>query len=636
MKTSLFSRTPLAVAVLAACTTTCSVAAAAFDITAASHASFSPIAVVAFGGHAGAAPDGVMAAVATAPAVLPADVRDLDPSLSTHMLATLNSSALPLAPDEALTFDRLFNQGSPVLLHMDDQSPEGVLQVSQLFGIAPSTSDVIVRKQSHAVEVFTSSGDDAANPKALLHALANTEHVFTEEADDPDPGRSLPGRFFNFNLVDPRGALSGGISIHVVRSKTASADFKIVTITTVANIAPRGVGVMENPRPRPPYPWLRWTTWLPVKYHLSHVLKAFGAEAVYVAHFPHSDGRTEFTQTDTETRGFSIGARTGAEISQSGKPDEILAAKLPFELTAGYEHTWQSNLTMQFKDYSLEAVPSSPSVTWNAMLSPKLGEVFYIKRGTTRPIEDRVTPMMRSATFQTMSQWKLPGEYKQPASVFVLAGYDLRRWDWHELGGGVKSSTVKGAAIQTFLIDMGSPHLSAETTVQIRSAAGSGACLRDNAGVADLAPCLATDRRQLWGLDAASRYVNRASGLCLTARPATRSVVTESCANVTNEKQWQWRGDRLHALSNHTKYRLYVAGGQVHLSFPGQLPDFPANFSHPALEPWTNYPAAPRQGIDLVVGSAGTRPLDVGREYAGFRAVSDDQRWRIEVLRDGL
>ncbi|WP_125903074.1 hypothetical protein [Luteibacter rhizovicinus] len=49
-----------------------------------------------------------------------------------------------------------------------------------------------------------------------------------------------------------------------------------------------------------------------------------------------------------------------------------------------------------------------------------------------------------------------------------------------------------------------------------------------------------------------------------------------------------------------------------------------------------NYPAAPRQGIDHVVGRAGTRPVVVGPEYAGTPAVSDDQRWRIEVLRQGL
>jgi hypothetical protein len=84
------------------------------------------------------------------------------------------------------------------------------------------------------------------------------------------------------------------------------------------------------------------------------------------------------------------------------------------------------------------------------------------------------------------------------------------------------------------------------------------------------------------------------------------------------------------------KYRLYAAGGQVHVSTPGQFPDFPVNFSHPALEPWTNYPSAPRQGIDHVVGSAGTRPIAVGPEYAGTPPVSADQRWHIEVLRDGL
>ena len=134
----------------------------------------------------------------------------------------------------------------------------------------------------------------------------------------------------------------------------------------------------------------------------------------------------------------------------------------------------------------------------------------------------------------------------------------------------------------------------------------------------------------------ASRYVNRKSKKCLTAQPAAGSVVTEACGNLTFEKQWQWRADRLHSLIDHERYRMYVAGGQVLVSKKGRFPDFPANFSSPALEPWSNYPAAPRQGIDLIVGRAGTRPVPIGPEYAGLPAVTDDQRWRIEVLRQGL
>jgi hypothetical protein len=222
--------------------------------------------------------------------------------------------------------------------------------------------------------------------------------------------------------------------------------------------------------------------------------------------------------------------------------------------------------------------------------------------------------------------------------VTVSAGYDLdkKKWWWKRADIASSQERVPREVMMDFVIDLTDPYLSAEITVLIRSATGSGACLRDNHGVVGLAACQATDRSQMWGLDQASRYVNRGSGRCLTAQPVTRSVVTESCANITFEKQWQWRADRLHSLADHSRHRLYVAGGQVHVAMKGQFPDFPANFSSPALEPWTNYPAAPRQGIDLVVGSAGSRPVEVGPEYAGTPAVSDDQRWHIEVLRQGL
>lgn len=246
--------------------------------------------------------------------------------------------------------------------------------------------------------------------------------------------------------------------------------------------------------------------------------------------------------------------------------------------------------------------------------------------------------MMRAATFEAMSYWKVPGSYEGLANVTIAAGYrvDRHHWWWNRTQLNYAHEPRDREVPREFVVDMSDPYLSAEMTVLIRSAVGSGACLRDNGGTVSLAPCVTTDRSLMWGLDGASRYVNRGSGRCLTAQMATGSVVTEPCENITFEKQWEWRADRLHSLIDHTRYRLYVAGGQAHVAPKGRFWDFPANFSSPALEPWTNYPAAPRQGVDLIVGKAGTRPMEIGPEYAGTPAVSDDQRWHIEVLRQGL
>jgi hypothetical protein len=280
-------------------------------------------------------------------------------------------------------------------------------------------------------------------------------------------------------------------------------------------------------------------------------------------------------------------------------------------------------------------------VTWKALIAPKLENVLVKRWGADMPLlnEDRMTPMMRAMTFEAMSYWKVPGMYAGLANVTITAGYklDRKKWWWNRTQVKHSRDSVSRDVALDFVIDLTDPYLSAEITVLIRSATGSGACLRDHGGVVDLAACRATDRSQMWGLDAASHYVNRGSGRCLAAQPATNSVVTESCENVTYEKQWQWRADRLHSMIDHGRYRLYVEGGQVRYAAPAaRFPDFPVNPYANALEPWTNYPSAPRPGIDHIMGPAGSRTLDVGEQYATFPRVSDDQRWRIEVLRQGL
>lgn len=607
-------------------------------------------AIVAFGHHA--APHATRRSSASAiPSLSPVDAARLAPEASRHLLSMVDASSLPLTAQEAGTLARLFDQGSPVLLHMDAATPEDLVHVAALFGIAPKIGDVILRKEGNAIEVFASSPGSAADTSALLRALdatgepplpveapsARLQSASLLENDAPEPASARTGRHFDVNLIDALGEISGVTGIDVVRSRTVSSDYKMLTLTSKATITPSTAGVSDGAVTGKN----AWTADLPLEYRLRHEVSAGKAEVTYLDHFPVTDGRTDFTQTDTEVRGFTVGGSTGAEISPSGIKSEILAAKLPFSASLGYEHTWQSSLSTTFQDYSIIATPRVPgTVSWKAVIAPKLTNVLiaHQRAGMPELSEKYMTPMMRAATFEAMSYWKVPGNYEGLANVTVSAGYDLdkKKWWWKRADIASSQERVPREVMMDFVIDLTDPYLSAEITVLIRSATGSGACLRDNHGVVGLAACQATDRSQMWGLDQASRYVNRGSGRCLTAQPVTRSVVTESCANITFEKQWQWRADRLHSLADHSRHRLYVAGGQVHVAMKGQFPDFPANFSSPALEPWTNYPAAPRQGIDLVVGSAGSRPVEVGPEYAGTPAVSDDQRWHIEVLRQGL
>jgi hypothetical protein len=238
-----------------------------------------------------------------------------------------------------------------------------------------------------------------------------------------------------------------------------------------------------------------------------------------------------------------------------------------------------------------------------------------------------------------MSYWKVPGAYEGSATVTLSGGYTLFDQKWWYERSDIKYARkdVGRDAGKSFAVDMSDPYLSAEITVLIRSATGSGACLRDRGGIVDLAACAATDRSQMWGLDTASRYVNRKSGKCLSIQPATTAVVTVGCENITFDKQWQWRADRLHSMVDPGRYRLYVEGGAVHYAAAeGRFADFPVNPYGAPLEPWTNYPAAPRVGVDYIPVPGNKRLEPVPSGYAQFPRVADEQRWHLQVLRTGL
>ncbi|MEZ2417847.1 hypothetical protein [Luteibacter sp. RCC_6_2] len=609
-----------------------------------------PATLLVFGSPAGPSrPDNRSAATMSAAGLLPDDIDWLSSLPPGDVLAILGTDVLPLAGDQAASLKRLFDAGVPVLLQRDEQAPATPSLVTPLFGIAPTGGDALFRRNADGgVEVFAAPEGQVADVADLLSAM------MTRVSQRPDPVEGgqyrlsaldavegaavLPARHFDVNFVDSSGEILGVTGIDVMRSRTRSTDAKLVTLTSKVSIKPKRAGIVDGGRTGKNL----WGAYLPLKYRLQHSLVMDGATPTYMDHFPVTDGRTEYTQVDTESRGFTVGGSTGTELSSTGKPDDVLASKVPFNLSFGYEHKWQTSLSMTFHDYSMLAAPSGPgSVSWEALIAPKLENVLIKRWGAGMPqlTEEKMTPMMRAAAFNTLSEWKLPGDYEGMAKVTVSGGYDLDRKEWwwqrtdirHEKGVDTRS------VLADFVLDMSDPYLSAEITVLIRSGTGSGACLRDNQGSVGLATCNAADRRQMWGLDASSRYVNRGSLRCLSVQPTTRSVITDTCENITYEKQWQWRADRLHSLVDHGNYRLYVEGGAVRYHAPaGRFQDYPVNPYGSPLEPWTNYPNSPRPGIDVQPAPLGSRPVEIGPEWASFVRVSDDQRWRVEVLRQGL
>lgn len=577
------------------------------------------------------------------------DVRDLADLAPGRALSVLDAAALPLPPDESATLRGLFDGGVPVLLHTRDASPDALLRVTELFGIAPTAGDVVVRRDGAGATTVYAADHHADVDVLLTAALSATrstveapeaDTLFTARGAELDtatePGPLLPARHFDVNFVDAAGEVSGVTGIDLVRSRTASTDSKYIVLTSKATIKTALNGITEGSVTGQNL----WATYLPVEYRLRHAIDTGDVTPTYIDHFPETDGRTEFTQTDTKIRGFTIGGSTGSELSSTGAADATLASKVPLNVNFGYEHKWQTAVTTTFRDYSLLATPeANRAVVWKALIAPRLQNVLVKRWGADMPTLtlDYMTPMMRSTTLVGMSQWKLPGSYEGMATLEMSGGYSLERNEWrYKRVDIVHTKATDSRDVPTrFVVDMSDPYLSAEITVQIRSHVGSGSCMTDD-GIVRLAACDSSDRRQLWGLDASNRYVNRASGRCLAVQPSSGNVVTESCANITFEKQWQWRADRLHSLANPARYRLYVENGQVRFdAAAGRFQDYPVNPFGPQLDPWSNYPQPPLPGSQQPA-PAGVRPVDIDPTWTSYAPVSDDQRWRVEVLRLGL
>lgn len=284
MKMPAFSSKPLALAVVAALATSSPVMAHSLDRPRDSTIATDALtAIVAFGDHSDPLPHDTKPSSASAiPVVRPVEVDRLAPEASRHFLAMVDATSLPLAADQAATLRRLFDQGSPVLVHMDARTPEDLAHVSELFGIAPTSGDMIVRNDGDAIEVFAASPESDADTSALIHALvesvepvpsadvpfARFQNVPDVEADDPDSAGVDPGLHIDVNLVDTRGEIAGVTRVDLVRSRTLSSDFKLITLTSSLTVNPTNKGVSDGSTTGKN----AWTADLPLEYRFRHTL----------------------------------------------------------------------------------------------------------------------------------------------------------------------------------------------------------------------------------------------------------------------------------------------------------------------------------------------------------------------------
>jgi len=579
-------------------------------------------------------------------------------------LAYLDIAAVAQDENAQAKVGRLFAEQIPVLLKMDSENAELKGQVASLFGISGSSrytlfyrknnaqievhgfDDLSTREQVAALEEqvlkwqFRQDGHAATEGEEGMATLPGATEYQAAGAPAQAPASNftaVPNLAFNLSRTGPRGEVSTLANIEIIRSAQRAQDKKFIIIKakpTTIKSARNGIVT--------PIPGVRnlWASYLPQTYRVSHVVEADGAGPALVTFAPPSDGRTEFSYSETQTRGFTIGGSVGAEFGPGATDKATYVAKSPFSLSASYEHTNSKTLATSFKDYSLLASSNNRGAHWEAPIAPRLRSALIDRMTANGPIltESRMTPMMRQASLETYSVWELPGSYSGNAKVIVGGGYGLQLDEWWRDRTQIRkrSELINHAYNSEFVLDLSSPYLTREMSVLIRSQDGAGRCLVESGSTVTLAACNAQQKSHLWGLDSESRYVNRGSGKCLALQERSGALLTETC-RIDNRQQWEWRADRIHSLYD-LDWRLFVQGTQPSAKPNGSMAfdDVPVNAFNRFNIPWASYPGAPSAG-DVMPNENGISPQISPDWVTTYRnAVDARQRWRIEILRDGL
>ncbi|MFW9268366.1 ricin-type beta-trefoil lectin domain protein [Pseudomonas sp. NR3] len=535
----------------------------------------------------------------------------------------------------------IFRSGTPILLKLNSQDPELNKRVSRIFGISGTFGYALFSRESKStVEVFRLEGYEDDSVMEAARSLLSERSLKRRMTATEEEYIGLPKLTYNINLRSPTREMTSVVNIDVVRSAERSQDKKFISITTsptTVHSSKNGIviggtgGTGLN----------LWGAYLPHAYRFSHQVTTPTDTPTLVKSAPPSDSRTEFTYSETQATGLAIGGTLGSEFGATRAENISYAAKSPFNVNFGFNYSHSKTTTFTFRDYALlQELGDDPKVTWIAPIDSQLRNVLIRRTTSQLPelTEDRMTPMMRSASFENYSLWELPGSYTGFATVSVGGGYDLGRSEWWWDRTQVRSRRVTDVfnAEETYTLDLNNPFLTREMTVLIRSAEGAGRCLSENLDASvSLQSCMASDTKQLWGFDSESRYVNRATNRCLSVRETDGSMVTARCA-LDNRQQWEWQADRLHSLYNR-EWLLYSENNRVKV-IPDDSMHFqstPKNSFNPLNIPWASYPRAPSLH-DVMPNHLGPSPQISPEWVERYQGVDTRQRWRIEILRDGI
>jgi len=450
-------------------------------------------------------------------------------------------------------------------------------------------------------------------------------------------------------------SFKGGRSVRhhivVIRDISPSRDQKVVVVNTETDMAPSRNGAAWNGRFQAD--GRGYGLFIPDRYIVTTQLAGVGETVPLTIeqYEPKSDGATERTVNESLSVRTSYGASASFDIleglEKNGMPH---LGKVALGFNYGKERTEQTSVTMSLKDYFIETSTrtgqdGTRSVKWSFPLARDIArDVAYFNDGEgldgTLNSTRRMTPMMRRATLQTASVWRLPGSYEGKLDVATRGAVNVRIYD--SLEGSSEAGPDREAGI-TFVthLNLDSAYLTRQPTVRLQSLHGLGECLAQPDPQAPdivLLPCGKGPggKHQQWYLEADMTYRNRGSGQCLTAHPGSGEVYAAACSGTPLNQQWRWSADRIQSLyEGGNRWRLHVRDGKPNARFDPQLhQELISNQYHALLRPWSSYPNRPTEG-DVVPNLSGLSPR-VPTSYLQFNAVGVAERWQPLPVRSGL
>ncbi|KLD76902.1 hypothetical protein Y886_18715 [Xanthomonas hyacinthi DSM 19077] len=485
---------------------------------------------------------------------VPASLQGRPPGDATHddipLAAWVSSAALG---DPALRTEvrNMLGRGIAVLV---TSRPGETRHELATFGVEAMGRTAIYRHtdDGYSVTSVTEALDDPDAAESWQHAsdavyTAMLSSASLEQDAVPADGQGERAFLRIDDQTFSKHGRSASQTIRIMRDTTPSHDYKVIAVEAAVNVIPHANGILKRHDDDGLTPYFEphgegFFLYAPEAYRSTTLLqwKDTSPGARLLQAVPKSSGATHRKITEEISSKSTFTASVSPDVQSGLNKDGISAqGKVPFSLAWASESSERSGVEMSVEDYSVavsaQTYPWGLASTWTFPLSNDISgnpDYFGSKKLSTRTM----TPMMRRASLETASEWRIDGNYEQTVLVATRGTVENRTFMWTgvrndpkrrpyvrldtasrdvlevEKNGfpwedGVDKKRYEGGDIQPWVaskIDLSSPYLTRSATILIQSLSALGECLQADGGAVGLAACNKGKRSQQW-MDSGSR-----------------------------------------------------------------------------------------------------------------------------------